>query len=358
MRILIIGLGSMGKRRMRLLHEISVTEKANIELVGTDGRSDRRCEAEKQAKELGFTFRTYDSIKAAVEAGESVGIDAAVISTSPLSHALIIKECLGYGLNVFTELNLVSDGYEDNLALAKEKGLTLFLSSTPIYRDEMRYITDKVKDVSDCGEGKACRRLNYTYHVGQYLPDWHPWESYKDFFIGSKRTNGCREILAVELPWMVKAFGEIESVQCISSRQTALDIDFNDCYNILIKHKTGHTGVFTVDVVSRPPVRSLLISGEGFYLTWDGSPEGLAEYDEAESKLKSVDIYTHVEHREGYNPTIVENMYVTELLDFLAVLRGEKKAEYSFEEDKVILDIIDRIEFTYGLPRMLSLKKG
>ena len=335
MKIMIVGLGSMGKRRMRLLHEIAVKENIELTLFGVDGREDRRKEAKDQASERGFEIKTFASIEEAC-GGAEADIDAAVISTSPLSHAAIIRECLGKGLNVFTELNLVTDGYDENLALAEEKGLTLFLSSTPIYRDEMRYITGKVAETD--------KKLNYTYHVGQYLPDWHPWESYKDFFIGSKRTNGCREILAVELPWMVRAFGDIEMLQMISSRQTDLDIDFNDCYNLLIRHRSGHTGVFTVDVVSRPPVRDLKIIGEEFYVSWDGSPEGLMEYCGSTTELKAVDLYEAIEHEEGYNPTIVENMYVTELQDFLAVLKGEKEAEYSFEKDREILDIIDKIE--------------
>ncbi len=339
MKIMIVGLGSMGKRRMRLLHEIAVGDNTELTLYGVDGRSDRRKEAEDQASERGFEIKTYASIDEACIRADADGngkIDAAVISTSPLSHAAIIKECLDKGLNVFTELNLVTDGYDENLKLAEEKGLTLFLSSTPIYRDEMRYITGKVAETD--------KKLNYTYHVGQYLPDWHPWESYKDFFIGNKRTNGCREILAVELPWMVRAFGDIEMLQMISSRQTGLDIEFNDCYNLLIRHRSGHTGVFTVDVVSRPPVRDLKVIGEEFYISWDGSPEGLKEYCGSTTELKAVDLYEAIEHEEGYNPTIVENMYVTELKDFLSVLRGEKKAEYSFEKDKEILDIIDKIE--------------
>jgi len=334
MKIIIIGLGSMGKRRMRLLHEIDQNEQLHLELFGIDGREDRRKEAEQQAKEQGFNLTLHKSLKDAIDYNSD--IDAAVISTSPLSHASIIKECLEYGLNVFTELNLVTDCYDENICLAKEKKLVLFLSSTPIYRDEIRYITNAIHTFP--------KKLNYTYHVGQYLPDWHPWERYQDFFIGNKRTNGCREILAVELPWMVRAFGDIESVSVISDRKTDLDIDFDDCFNILIKHKSGCTGVFTVDVISRPPVSNMLVTGEEFYISWDGSPQGLSIYDAKEQKFKSVDLYSHVEHRDGYSPTIIENMYVNELQDFLAVLRGDKTAEYSFEQDKVILDIIDQIE--------------
>ena len=333
MRIVIIGLGSMGKRRMRLLHEIAVNDNRDIELFGIDGRADRRAEAERAAGENGFSIMTAASLDDLMS-----GLDAAVISTSPLSHADIIEDCLKRGLNVFTELNLVSDKYEANMSLAAARGLKLFLSSTPIYRDEMRYITDRVTGCPDGG------RLNYTYHVGQYLPDWHPWESYKDFFIGSKRTNGCREILAVELPWIVRAFGPVESVQVQSMRQTGLDIDFDDCFNILIKHASGNMGVFTVDVTARMAVCDLKIVGENLFITWDGTPEGLMDYDPVAKERKVPKLYESVEHRDGYSHVIVENMYVNELKAFLDYVENDTEPVYGFRQDKEILDLIDEIE--------------
>ncbi len=42
--------------------------------------------------------------------------------------------------------------------------------------------------------------------------------------------NGCREIFAIELPWIVKAFGEIEDIHVVSGRLTNLDINFQDAY--------------------------------------------------------------------------------------------------------------------------------
>ena len=66
-----------------------------------------------------FGIKCYDNI---TEACKAQSIDAAIISTSPLSHAAIIKECLTYNLHVFTEINLVSDGYEENMNLAKKSG--------------------------------------------------------------------------------------------------------------------------------------------------------------------------------------------------------------------------------------------
>ena len=107
MKIIVIGLGSMGKRRIRLM-----SEHKDVELFGIDSQ-ESRCNEVKEK----FGITCYSSID---EACKAQAIEAAIISTSPLSHAAIIKECLSHNLHVFTEINLVQDGYDENIALAKE----------------------------------------------------------------------------------------------------------------------------------------------------------------------------------------------------------------------------------------------
>ena len=218
MEILVIGLGSMGKRRIRLLKKI----RSDLVIIGVDSNSER---AENVKKE--YEIEVSTSLEKALE---EYNAEYAVISTSPISHAAIIQKCLESGMHVFTELNLVNDGYIQNIKLAEEKKKILFLSSTFLYRDEVKYIIGKM--------GDYVGRVNYSYHIGQYLPDWHPWENFKDFFVGKKETNGCREIFAIELPWLIRAFGEIESVNVLAGNNTDLNIDYQDNYLVLIKHKT------------------------------------------------------------------------------------------------------------------------
>lgn len=99
------------------------------------------------------------------------------------------------------------------------KGKVLFLSSTLLYRAEML----KIKEETN----KIAGQINYIYHVGQYLPDWHPWENFKDYFVADKRTNGCRELFAIELPWLIDAFGKIKQTTAMKSKMSSLDIDYN-----------------------------------------------------------------------------------------------------------------------------------
>ena len=324
MKIIVIGLGSMGKRRLRLL-----SERNDVELFGIDSQ-ESRCEEVKEK----FGITCFKSITEAVEAEN---IETAVISTSPLSHAAIIKECLTHNLHVFTEINLVQDGYEENMALAKEKNLVLFLSSTFLYRKETQTIIEKVQN--------AKCPLNYIYHVGQYLPDWHPWESYNSYFIGNPRTNGCREIMAIDLPWVVSAFGPIKSVSAIKSKNTELNITYNDNYLITLEHESGHKGVFAVDVVARKSGRNIEIFGEQLHLSWNGTADSLKVFNIEEKKDEIVSFDDASEHVEGYAAFVTENPYREELNSFLKQIADrDYSPAWDFEKDKEVLDIIDQIE--------------
>ena len=324
MKIIVIGLGSMGKRRLRLL-----SERNDVELFGIESQ-ESRCEEVKEK----FGITCFKSI---AEAVESEHIEAAIISTSPLSHAAIIKDCLTHNLHVFTEINLVQDGYEENMALAKEKDLVLFLSSTFLYRKETQTIIEKVHN--------AKCPLNYIYHVGQYLPDWHPWESYNNYFIGNPRTNGCREIMAIDLPWVVSAFGPIKSVSAIKSKNTELNITYNDNYLITLVHESGHKGVFAVDVVARKSGRNIEIFGEELHLSWNGTADSLKVFNIEEKKDEVVSFDDASEHVEGYAAFVTENPYREELNSFLKQIADRNYTPaWDFEKDKAVLDIIDQIE--------------
>ena len=324
MRVLIIGLGSMGKRRLRLLKK----NFPHIVAVGVDANEDR-CDAVSEE----FGISTYMSVQAALDAAT---YSYAFICTSPLSHSKIIIICLNNNMHVFTELNLVSDGYRDNMQLAERNGKVLFLSSTFLYRNETRFLIEKIH--------KSELKLNYSYHVGQYLPDWHPWERYNDFFVAEVRTNGCREIFAIELPWLLQAFGKVADITVIKGNMSSLSLPYPDNYLVTIVHESGHQGQLMVDVVTRVPVRHFEVFGEQLQMEWRGAPEILWIADEDFNSMVQVDLQGETTRVSGYNDFIVEDAYLEEMKTFFAVCDGEKHASYGFAEDLYTLELIDRIE--------------
>lgn len=320
MNICVIGLGSMGKRRIKLLKSMN----SDLVIVGVDNDLGR---AERVADEYGInTYIDLLDVK--------IKLDCAFVCTSPQYHAAIIKECLDRDMHVFSEINLVSDLYDENIRRADEKGKTLFLSSTPLYKAEMQIIDKKVKQSNG-----ACI---YKYHVGQYLPDWHPWDNLKDFFASNKNTNGCRELLAIELPWLQNTFGKIEKTHVIKRKISSLDIDFDDVYLIQIEHTGGNVGNLMIDVVSRQAVRQMEIINENLYIKWNGTPDSLYEKDIMFGELRKIQAGEYI-HEQGYGDFINEYAYAKEMEEFFEVMKG-KQPIYSFEQDKKILKIIDEIE--------------
>lgn len=325
MKLLIVGLGSMGKRRARLAKGID----ASIELCGVDLSEERR--TSEEVRRLGID--AYPDIPTAVAARHP---DAALVCTAPITHSGIIGQLLDEGLPVFTELNLVSDGYAENMAKAKAKGLPLFLSSTMLYRGETQYIKQQVAEFK--------KPVNYIYHIGQYLPDWHPWENYKNFFVGDKRTSGVREIFGIDLPWLLDAFGPVKSVYVEKDKLSDLELPYPDSWFVTLRHENGTKGFLAADVVSPKAVRNFECFGEGLHLFWEGSPASLYRFDHATGQKDPVCTYQTVEHDSRYSDNIVENAYVDELTNFFGVLNGTQQPRYSFEKDLATIELIERIE--------------
>ncbi len=323
MKLLIVGLGSMGKRRARLARGMD----ASIQISGVDTTESRRAEAE------GLGITACASIGEAVAADK---FDAALVCTAPITHAAIISELLDAGLPVFTELNLVSDGYEENMKKAREKGLPLFLSSTMLYRGETQYIKRQVEAFD--------KPVNYIYHIGQYLPDWHPWENYKNFFVGDKRTGGVREIFGIDLPWLLDTFGPVKSLHVEKDKISQLEVDYPDSYFVTLRHENGVKGMLAVDVVSPKAVRNFECFGEGLHLFWEGNPRSLYTFDHDKGEKLPVNTYESFEHDSRYSDNIVENAYVDELANFFAVLKGAEQPRYSFEKDLETIRLIEAIE--------------
>lgn len=322
MQVLVVGYGSMGRRRIRLYKQLD----KDAQFICVDSNLDRI----KQIKEDGHI--AYSDLNEALKAKP----DLAFVSTSPLSHAAIIPVLLQNKINTFTEINLSSKNYDQMISLAMENHVKLFLSSTMLYKNQIKKIKELIQ--------KETQPLTYIYHIGQYLPDWHPWESYKDFFIGKKESNGCREIYAIQLPWIVDTFGEVSTLTSVSQKSTKLEIDYDDSYITTFEHKNGNKGVFVVDVVSRRAITYLEVIGENIHLTWDGSNDGLKIYNIAEKKIETFIAYENEVHNENYAANIVENTYLDEIKDFIGYVQNGTEPKWSIKKDYAVLDLIDKIE--------------
>ena len=101
MKFLIIGLGSMGKRRIRCLKALNIPEE---NIYGFDIREDRREEARKK-------YRVQ--IKDVIDDTMWNNIDAVIISVPPDKHLFYMKKSFQYNKPMFVEASVILSGLEE-----------------------------------------------------------------------------------------------------------------------------------------------------------------------------------------------------------------------------------------------------
>lgn len=320
MRFLVVGLGSMGKRRVRNLKQLGQKD-----ILGFDTRVDRCKEVSEKYK-----IKTFTEITEALKEKP----DAMIISTPPDLHMRYAKTAILDKIHFFTEASVIQDEMEEVINMLSSSKIIGLPSCTmryhPIVKEIMNILTDN----------RIGKPLAFLYHSGQYLPDWHPWEDYRKFYVSKRVTGACREIVPFELVWLTSAFGKINSVIAIKSKVSSLEVDIDDIYNVLIEFQNGIKGNLMVDVIARFPYRQLKILGENGVIFADWSERTVSYFTKEQgwnqSKIDDGKIEENYIHGDA--------PYIEEIHTFIKLIKGEIKQPYTFEEDLKILKILESIE--------------
>jgi len=324
MRALLIGLGSMGKRRIRNLKAIGITH-----ITGFDKRDDRRREAEDKYR-IRTTAELTDDIL-----GEN---DIYIISTPPDKHLDYMKLAVKQGKPAFVEASVIKDGLEELSRAVKSSGVLIAPSCTFRFHSGVKTIKKIVKS------GKYGKLCNFIYVMGQYLPDWHPWENIKEFYVSKRETSASREMVPFELTWLLDITGYPEEAFAFYGRTHDLGVDIDDTYNVNLKFE-GFLGTIVVDVVSRFATRSLIMNLEKAQIRWNWEEKTIKLYD---ADSKEWEYYRETEGRaeDDYNKNIVEEMYIDEMRAFVDAAKGIVTFPNSLDEDIEILSLLEMTEQT------------
>ena len=323
MKFLVIGLGSMGKRRVRCLKSLGYSE-----IVGFDPRADRASEA-KVASGIQTTsdFNALDLKQ----------FDALVISTPPDKHEHYIKLAVEFKKPAFIEASVLLGRLKELQAEAEKLKVFLAPSTTLHFHPVIRDIRKIVQS------GQYGKVTNFSYFSGQYLPDWHPWEPISEFYVSKKETGGAREIVPFEMTWMREVFGWPEVVQCAYGKTMNLGVDIDDTYALNLKYK-GFIGQLMVDVVARFAQRRLLINLEKGQITWSWNDGEFKVYEAENGRHITYEQPSNGSAAPGYNKNIIEQMYIDEVAAFIAGITDASKYPNTLKEDIKILEILHNAE--------------
>ncbi|MFH1583260.1 MAG: Gfo/Idh/MocA family oxidoreductase [Candidatus Falkowbacteria bacterium] len=320
LKFYIVGLGSMGKRRIRNLFV-----NGEKDIVGFDIRPDRQAEAKKK-----YGIKVVEKFKDL----SPKDFDAMIISTSPEAHGDYIRFALKHKKHFFIEHPTSDDGYSE--ILKNHDNIIKVPSCTFLYYTPVKMI----KKFLD--EGKIGKILALQYHMGQYLPDWHPWEDYRDVYFSKKKTGACREMLAFEMIWLNYLMNsQVKQISGNIAKLTELDMTADDIYLANLKYKNGILGNVIVDVISRKPFRTLRVLGSRGVLEWERLDSIIKIYDAKSKKSKKI-IVPKGHPETGYLNE--EEMYNDEIKAFLDAIRGKKIYPHTFKDNYQLLQTLFALE--------------
>lgn len=251
MRILVIGLGSIGRRHFQNLRQLgfgqvaAVTrhpEKA-VELRATKAYGDLQTALEDGVWEVAFlctpSAHHVRGLRALLE--RRVG---RIYLEKPVSHSMEhVEELLELQLSYPNQLTV---GYD----LRFDPGLA------------------RVRDL--LGNGAIGAGLSANAVVGQYLPDWRPQEDYRQGMSARRALGGGVMLdLVHEFDYLLHLLGPVSQVGCLCRNTGTLEIETEDLAEVLMRFETGVLGSVHLDYLQRKLVRHCLITGEKGSILWD-----------------------------------------------------------------------------------------
>lgn len=291
MKILILGVGSIGRRHMTNLRNIGETD-----LVIADPSKA----ALEKARAMHPGAKFIDDPASVLKFGP---FGAVFICSPPQLHLAQLDAALDHGAHVFVEkpFGLTCDGVEAVLKKADAKRLKVMTAFNMRYLELIR----AMKKWLD--EGRIGRVLGCRICLSSYMPNWHPDEDYRQGFMAYWRSGGGALFDCVHgidlVQWLA---GEIESVACLQ-RTTLLEMETDDVSALTCMTSVGAVCSLYFDFVDRIPRKSLELIGSEGTMIW--------EYDKSERLTlfkSSAGEQTKVVTKENY-----AQCYIEEIKDFL-----------------------------------------
>ena len=295
---LIVGGGSIGKRHLRNL--LASGRTAAI----IDTREDRRAEIASKHPEA----KVYGSLDEALAHGPYRTGFICLPTAYHLEPAMTLAR---QGVHIFMEkpVSHSIEGIPALLDVIEQKKLVAMTGFC------LRFFKPLQKAKALLEEGRVGRIVTARSFTGVYLPDWHPWEDYRTFYMAKKAQGGG--VLLDEchaFDWMQWLCGPIEGVFSTGGTLSDLEVETDDVCEVIARFGPRIIGSIHLDMVDRSIRSTVEIIGTEGTVIVDQRAHQVRAFD---PKTKQWETFTH-------EPSY-DQMYVDEIEHFFGCVdRGEK----------------------------------
>jgi predicted dehydrogenase len=316
-RILIVGLGSIGKRHLRLARQL---------LPDADIRVLRHKECISIPEHATGCF---SSLEQAIAFAPQLAV---IASPAPL-HISVAQPLAQAGVHLLVEkpLSASLDDVPLLLKTCREKKTVLLTGYN------LRFLPSLQRFRELLNENLIGRILSIRCEIGQYLPSWRPDTHYRQG-VSARRELGGGALLELshEIDYLRWIFGEVAWVKASLSRQSNLEIDVEDTAHLILGFGTsadGHQliGTLNLDFIRHDTTRLCTAIGENGSLRWNGLTGSVEQFEACAKEWH--EIFRH-QHQ-------LDESYLAEWRNFLNCVSEQKQPLITGEDGLKVLQIIE-----------------
>ena len=313
-RALVVGCGSIGRRHARNLKSLGVRK---LGFCDTSAEALKRCREELQ----GETFSDYG------EALREFGPDMVLICTPPVCHVEEALAALQARAHVFIEkpLSHESGGIQVLIAEARHHDRSVQVGYNMRFHPGLKILKELVDS------GKIGRVLWLNVEAGQYLPDWRPWQHYRESY-SARHELGGGIILdgSHELDYICWLLGRPTEVTCRAEHLSSLDVDVEDSAWIYLTFPERRRAELHLDFVQRAYTRTCKVVGETGTALWDFNVQEVRWFSAEQPGWNSI-------------PYVFEanDMYVAEMAHFLGSLGTGTGPMVDLEQGRDVIRLVE-----------------
>ncbi|MDD1975001.1 Gfo/Idh/MocA family protein [Pseudomonas tussilaginis] len=321
MKILFCGLGGIGQRHLRNLRQLLGDE---LQVHAYRVRGQRIKLRDNLTVDDGADLERDYQVQVHHDLTEALAQrPAAVFICNPNSlHVPVALECVRAGVPVFMEKPLASDlaGIDQLLVEVEKRQLPFHVG----YNFRFHPGLQRLKALLEAGF--FGRLLSVRSEIGEYLPNWHRYEDYRQMY-AARADQGGGVILSQihEMDLIYWFFGLPNSIVTHGGHLSGLEIDVEDTASSLMRCEGAH-GSFPIllhqDYLQRPPVRSFKIIGDA----------GYAELDLLANRLRVHDTEGTLCEQDDFAGFVRNDMFLAQARHFLDCVGSGAKPVVSLHD--------------------------
>ena len=312
MKFLIAGLGSIGRRHFRNL--IALGEKDIVLL-----RSHRATLPDEEL--VGYPVETD-----LAEALKKQKPDAVIISNPTALHLDVAIPSSKAGCSILMEKPISNslDRISELASALGRGGGQLLVGFQFRFHPTLRKAAQLLK-------GDAIGKpLSFHVQWGEYLPNWHPWEDFKQGYAARPDLGGGVILtLTHPLDYVRMLLGEVDSLWAFTGSLN-LNLPVEDAAEIGLKLTNGAIGSIHVDYNQQPPSHCWEIVGSNGTMKWDNATGNLEMYT-VEKKAWE----TH-QPPAGFERNV---MFIEEMKHFIAVVQKKESPVCTLKDGERALQL-------------------